>query len=131
MCLEKKENQPRDEWKNAEQWCGWRAPAHRGLTQTLVKADQSAENLLAVGVQLLQLVFYQRCILQCALLDQTLSKHYQPINALCVHGDFLLEALQQRKLDGWMNKSQEEFEKTKGTKHNSNSVCYGDGKPMP
>lgn len=40
------------------------APAHRGLAETLVKADQSAENLLAVRVQLLQLVLYQCCILR-------------------------------------------------------------------
>lgn len=39
-------------------------PAHRGLAEALVEADQSAENLLAVGVQLFQLVLYQCCILR-------------------------------------------------------------------
>lgn len=41
--------------------CG---PAHRGLTQTLVEADQPAENLLAVRVKLLQLILYQSRILR-------------------------------------------------------------------
>lgn len=52
------------------------APSHWGLAEALVEADQSAENLLAVGVQLLQLVFNQRRILRGAFLDQTLSKDY-------------------------------------------------------
>lgn len=45
------------------------APAHRRLAEALVEADQSAENFLAVRVQLLQLILYQRCILWRALLD--------------------------------------------------------------
>lgn len=40
------------------------APAHRRLAEALVEADQSTENLLAVRVQLLQLVLYQCCILR-------------------------------------------------------------------
>ncbi|TNN48856.1 hypothetical protein EYF80_040932 [Liparis tanakae] len=68
--------------------------AHRRLAEALVKADQPAENLLAVGVQLLQLLFDQRCVLQRALLDQTLSKHDEPVNALCVQRDLHLETLQ-------------------------------------
>lgn len=77
------------------------AAAHRGLAEALVEADQSAENFLAVGVQLLQLVLYQCSILRGALLDQTLSKHNQPINPLSVQGDLLLETLQERV--GWLD----------------------------
>lgn len=40
------------------------APADRGLAEALVEAHQSAENLLAVGVQFLQLILYQRRILR-------------------------------------------------------------------
>lgn len=69
------------------------ALAHRGLAEALVEADQSAENLLAVGVQLFQLVLYQRGVLWRAPLDQTLSKHDQAVDPLRVQGDLLLETL--------------------------------------
>lgn len=72
-------------------------PAHRRLAEALVEADQSAEDLLAVRVQLLQLVLDQSGVLRRALLDQTLSKHYQSVNALCVQGDLLLETLWKQK----------------------------------
>lgn len=71
------------------------APAHRRLAEALVEADQSAEHLLAVWVQLLQLVLYQHCVLRRALLNQMLSKHDQPVNAFCGQGDVLLETLQR------------------------------------
>lgn len=38
--------------------------AHWWLAEALVEADQSAENLLAVRVQLLQLFLYQGCVLR-------------------------------------------------------------------
>lgn len=38
--------------------------AHRRLAEALVEADQPAENLLAVRVQLLQLFLYQGCVLR-------------------------------------------------------------------
>lgn len=62
-----------------------------------MEADQSAENLLAVGVQLLQLVLDERRVLRRALLDQALAKHDQPVHALGVESDLLLEALQRQQ----------------------------------
>lgn len=72
--------------------------AHRGLAETLVEADQPAENLLAVRVQLLQLVLDERRVLRRAPLDQALSKHDQPVDALRVQGDLLPEALRRRQV---------------------------------
>lgn len=62
-----------------------------------MEADQSAENLLAVGVQLLQLVLDQHSVQRGALLDQVLPKHDQGVDLVGVQGDFLLEALQRVK----------------------------------
>lgn len=67
-----------------------------------MEADQSAENVLAVGVQFLQLLLDLLRILRWALLDQTLSKHNQSINALSVQGDLSLETLQEQEgMVGW------------------------------
>lgn len=63
-----------------------------------MEADQSAENLLAVRVQLLQLVLDERRVLRRALLDQALSKHDQPVDALGVQRDLLPEALRRQQL---------------------------------
>ncbi len=101
-------------------------PAHRGLAETLVEADQSAENLLAVGVQLLKLILYQCCILRWALLDQTFSKHYQPVNALGVQGDLLLETLQEEGwMVGWLSQENERdvSENQKEPNKTADSIC--------
>lgn len=62
-----------------------------------MEADQSAENLLAVRVQLFQLLLDERRVLRRALLDQALSKDDQPVDAFGVQGDLLLEALQRQQ----------------------------------
>lgn len=77
--------------------------AHRGLAETLVEADQPAENLLAVRVQLLQLVLDERRVLRRAPLDQALSKHDQPVDALGVQSDLLPEALRRQQVVSFFN----------------------------
>lgn len=72
--------------------------AHRRLAETLVEADQPAENLLAVGVQLLQLLLDERRVQRRALLDQALSEDDEPVDAFGVQGDLLLEALRRQQL---------------------------------
>lgn len=67
--------------------------AHRRLAEALVEADQSAEDLLAVRVQLLQLLLDQHRVLRRAPLDQALAEHDEPVDTLRVQGDFLLETL--------------------------------------
>lgn len=79
---------------------------HRGLAEALVETDQPAENLLAVGMQLLQLVLYQSCVLRRAPLDQTLSKHDQAVDALGVQRDLFLETLQDQ---GWNIRGREHY----------------------
>lgn len=66
------------------------------VDEAVVEASHSAEHLLAVGVQLLQLVLDQRSVQRSALLDQVLPEHDQGVDLVGVQGDFLLEALQRR-----------------------------------
>lgn len=63
-----------------------------------MEADQPAKNLLAVGVQLFQLLLDERRVLRRALLDQALPEDDEPVDAFGVQGDLLLEALQRQQL---------------------------------
>lgn len=69
-----------------------RASVHKAV----VEASHSAKDLLAVGVQLLQLVLNQRSVQRGTLLDQVLPEHDQGVDFVGVQGDFLLEALQRK-----------------------------------
>lgn len=64
------------------------------VDQPLVEAGHAAEHLLAVRVQLLQLVLDQRRVQRSALLDQVLPEHDEGVDLVGVEGDLLLEALQ-------------------------------------
>lgn len=72
-----------------------RSTDRASVDQAVVEASHSAEHLLAVGVQLLQLVLDQHGVQRGALLDQVLSKHDQGVDLVGVQGDFLLEALRR------------------------------------
>ncbi|KAF3845086.1 hypothetical protein F7725_008249 [Dissostichus mawsoni] len=61
--------------------------------QAVVEAGHPAEHLLAVRVQLLQLVLHQHGVQRGALLDQVLPEHNQSVDLVGVQSDFLLEAL--------------------------------------
>lgn len=58
-----------------------------------MEACDSAEHLLAVRVQLLQLVLDEHGVQRGALLDQLLSEHDQRIDFIRVQRDLLLERL--------------------------------------
>lgn len=58
-----------------------------------MEASHPAEHLLAVGVELLQLILDQHSIQWSALLNQVLPKHNQGIDLVGVQGDLLLEGL--------------------------------------
>lgn len=64
------------------------------VDEALVEAGHPPKHLLAVGVQLLQLVLDQNRIQRRTLLDQVLPEHDQSVDLLGVEGDFLLEGLQ-------------------------------------
>lgn len=66
----------------------------RPHVEAMVEACDSAEHLLAVREQLLQLILNQHGIQWGALLDQFLSEHDQRIDLICVQRDLLLERLQ-------------------------------------
>lgn len=63
--------------------------------EAVVEASHSTKHLLAVGVQLFQLVLDQRCVQWSALLDQVLPENDQGVDLVGVQGDFLLETLQK------------------------------------
>ena len=64
------------------------------VDQAVVEARHPAEHLLAVGVQLLQLVLDQHGVQRSTLLDQVLPEHDERVDLVGVQGDLLLEALQ-------------------------------------
>ena len=61
--------------------------------EALVEPGGAAEHLLAVGVQLHQLVLDVRRVRRAAALDQRLAEHDERVDAVGVQGDLLLEAL--------------------------------------
>lgn len=65
------------------------------VDEAVVEASHPAKHLLAVGVQLLQLVLDQHSIQWSALLDQVLSEHDEGVDFVGVEGDLLLEGLQR------------------------------------
>ena len=58
-----------------------------------MEAGHPAEDLLAVGVQLLQLVLQQHGVQRGTPLDQTLPEHDEAVDLVGVQGDLLLEDL--------------------------------------
>lgn len=65
------------------------------VDEAVVEAGHPAKHLLAVGVQLLQLILYQHGVQRSTLLDQVLPKHDQSIDLIGVQSDLLLEALKE------------------------------------
>jgi len=61
-----------------------------------MEASHPSKHLLAVGVELFQLILNQHSIKGSTLLNQVLPKHNQSINLVGVKGDLLLEALQRK-----------------------------------
>lgn len=58
-----------------------------------MEAAYSAEHLLAVGMQLFELIFYKHSIQGSTPLNQTLSEHNQTVNLVRVLSYLLLETL--------------------------------------
>lgn len=61
--------------------------------EALVEAAHSAEHFLAVGMQVFELILYKRSIIGSTSLNQTLAKHNQSIDLICVLSYLLLETL--------------------------------------
>ena len=70
--------------------CVYRASAG----EALVEAGHAPKHLLAVRVQLLQLVLDEHGVQRGAALDQSLPKHDQRVDLIRVQGDLVLERLQ-------------------------------------
>lgn len=71
------------------------------VDQAVVETGHPAEHLLAVRVQLLQLVLDQHGVQRGALLDQVLPEHDQGVDLVGVERDLLLEALQTATCQRW------------------------------
>lgn len=64
------------------------------VDEALMEAGHPPKHLLAVGVELLQLVLDQNGIQRSALLDQVLPEHNESVDLVGVQGNLLLEGLQ-------------------------------------
>lgn len=60
-----------------------------------MEASHSAKHLLAVGVELLQLILNKHSVQRSTLLDQVLPKYDQGIDLVGVQGNLLLKTLQR------------------------------------
>ena len=69
---------------------------HRESCEFLVVSVHPSKDLLAVSLQLLQLLFNHSCVQRFALLDQSFTLSGHQLNLPRVQTDFLLERLRER-----------------------------------